>query len=170
MGSDVFQFLEPKQYMNDVLMDFYVNFKLDSDPAGHSIHYFNTIYSHALVDPDQKSNPTFRVKMLQVKRVPKDLFDRKAVLLPYNKDTHWSGIAWVNFHTMKDEIPKSKILIFDSLLNYHHHNKLLDEWKTHICNVYISLFNIPEDGKKKIRMRFNSVETIRCCKVCDSLL
>jgi Ulp1 family protease len=156
--------------MNDALMNFYVYFKLDSDPAGHSIHYFETSYSLALVDPNVESNPNYRIRMLQEKRVPEDLFDRKTIFLPYNERNHWSGLAWVNFHTMKDETPKSKILIFDSLKNYHNHVKVLDAWKTHIYSVYISKFNIPEDEKKKIRRRFNSVEIIRCCEVCDSLL
>ena len=169
MTSYDIRFLEPKEMMNDALMDFCVHFKVDSNPgAGQRIHYFDSMYSRALVEPDQKSS--LRVGKLKLEKVPKNLFNRKIILLPFYADTHWSGIAWVDFHTMKDEIPKSKILVFDSMKDYHKHTTLLDEWKTHICNFYLYSFNIPEDGKEKIRSRFNSVEIIRCCKVCDSLL
>ena len=131
--SDDYKCLESSEYLNDVIIDFYLQFiKKGMQEAFDNSHIFTTYFYKALSSPfnlkkrKDKDNVTPNTPDGVYDRVKNwtkkvDLFEKDYIVVPVNEKSHWYLIiicfpGSVNVKTeLEDTARRSSILVFDSL-------------------------------------------------------
>ncbi|KAK1417593.1 hypothetical protein QVD17_26723 [Tagetes erecta] len=165
-----FQLLQPEKFINDTVVDFYIEYLKKFKPADARVHFFNSFFFRKLADFDEKqsrsvdSKEAFQRVHKWTKKV--DIFQKDYIFIPVNFRLHWSLVIIchpgevVNF--TDDELELSVkvpcILHMDSIKGSHRgldpciKSYLWEEWKAR--NDYAS-----EDiSRKFMDLRFLQLE------------
>jgi asparagine synthase (glutamine-hydrolysing) len=119
--------LEPKEYLNDSLIDFWMRWILrrhdhgdNTNNSSNLMHIFSTHFYTSLVDNGAHGVTNWTAK----KNI--NIFEKKLLIIPINKTLHWSMVAVVNPRHIvamekpenagagRSDDPASFILFFDS--------------------------------------------------------
>uniref|UniRef100_A0A7S3V8R4 Ubiquitin-like protease family profile domain-containing protein n=1 Tax=Chaetoceros debilis TaxID=122233 RepID=A0A7S3V8R4_9STRA len=89
-GED-YERLEPYEFLNDSLIDFWMKWiSRKEDPKTTDIHIFTTQFFTRLEDDGPESVSSW------TKKKGIDIFTKKFIFIPVNKDIHWSLVVIVN--------------------------------------------------------------------------
>ncbi|KAL8188961.1 hypothetical protein R6Q57_029481 [Mikania cordata] len=142
-----FQLLQPEKFINDTIVDFYIEYLKKIKTAAAEVHFFNSFFFRKLVDFDDNQSRSFDSKgaFQRVRKWTKkvNIFEKDYIFVPINFRLHWSLIIIchpgevVNFRDNKLEISLKVpcILHMDSIKGSHrgleHCIKcyLSEEWK-----------------------------------------
>nr|XP_043624678.1 probable ubiquitin-like-specific protease 2B isoform X2 [Erigeron canadensis] len=154
ISKNDFQLLQPERFINDTIVDFYIEYLKKIKPADARVHFFNSFFFRKLADLDENQSKSFDAKAAfqQVRKWTKkvNLFQKDYIFIPINFRLHWSLIVIchpgeiVNF--TDDEIASSPkvpcILHMDSIKGSHRGLEsrfircyLLEEWKERYSDI-----------------------------------
>ncbi|XP_076954885.1 putative ubiquitin-like-specific protease 2B isoform X2 [Bidens hawaiensis] len=157
-----FQLLQPEKFLNDTIVDFYIEYLKKIKPAGARVHFFNSFFFRKLADFDdnQSRSIDFKEAFQRVRKWTKkvDIFQKDYIFIPVNFRLHWSLIIIchpgevMNFtdDEMANSLKVPCILHMDSIKGSHRGLEqcikcyLWEEWKER--NSHVSE-NIPAKFK-----------------------
>lgn len=165
-----FQLLQPEKFINDTIVDFYVEHLKKIKPADARVHFFNSFFFRKLADFDENRSQCIDAKgaFQRVRKWTKklNLFQMDYIFIPVNFRLHWSLIVIchpgevVNF--TDDELASSLkvpcILHLDSIKGSHRGLEkcircyLWEEWKERNNDAAEDIFT------KFMNLRFLRVE------------
>ncbi|KAI3803797.1 hypothetical protein L1987_31959 [Smallanthus sonchifolius] len=142
-----FELLQPEKFINDTIVDFYIEYLKKIKPADARVHFFNSFFFRKLADFDEKQSRSIDSKeaFQRVRKWTKkvNIFQKDYIFIPVNFRLHWSLIIIchpgevVNF--TDDELALSPkvpcILHMDSIKGSHRglehciKSYLWEEWK-----------------------------------------
>nr|GEU63609.1 probable ubiquitin-like-specific protease 2B isoform X1 [Tanacetum cinerariifolium] len=142
-----FQLLQPEKFINDTIVDFYVEHLKKIKPADARVHFFNSFFFRKLADFDENRSQSIDAKgaFQRVRKWTKKLniFQMDYIFIPVNFRLHWSLIVIchpgevVNFADDESEssLKVPCILHLDSIKGSHRGLEycircyLWEEWK-----------------------------------------
>ncbi|XP_076931061.1 putative ubiquitin-like-specific protease 2B [Bidens hawaiensis] len=91
-----FQLLQPEKFLNDTIVDFYIEYLKKIKPAEARVHFFNSFFFRKLADFDdnQSRSIDFKEAFQRVRKWTKkvDIFQKDYIFIPVNFRLHWSLI------------------------------------------------------------------------------
>ncbi|CAH1426158.1 unnamed protein product [Lactuca virosa] len=91
-----FQLLHPEKFINDTIVDFYIEYLKKINPADERVHFFNSFFFRKLADFDENQLQMFDAKesFQRVRKWTKkvDIFQKDYIFIPVNFRLHWSLI------------------------------------------------------------------------------
>ncbi|KAI3525543.1 hypothetical protein L1887_04402 [Cichorium endivia] len=142
-----FQLLDPEKFINDTIVDFYIEYLKRIKPGNERIHFFNSFFFRKLADFDENQFQMFDAKSAfqRVRKWTKkvNVFQKDYIIIPVNFRLHWSLIVIchpgevVNFKDEELEVSTKVpcILHMDSIKGSHRGLEncikcyLWEEWK-----------------------------------------
>ncbi|XP_071713900.1 probable ubiquitin-like-specific protease 2B isoform X2 [Rutidosis leptorrhynchoides] len=142
-----FQLLEPEKFINDTIVDFYIEYLKKIKPADARVHFFNSFFFRKLEDLDENRSQSFdaNAAFQRVRKWTKkvNVFQTDYIFIPVNFRLHWSLIVICHpgeITNFKDEelansLKVPCILHMDSIRGSHRgvetriKHYLFEEWK-----------------------------------------
>ncbi|XP_076932766.1 putative ubiquitin-like-specific protease 2B [Bidens hawaiensis] len=126
-----FQLLQPEKFLNDTIVDFYIEYLKKIKPAEARVHFFNSFFFRKLADFDdnQSRSIDFKEAFQRIRKWTKkvDIFQKDYIFIPVNFRLHWSLIIIchpgevMNFtdDEMENSLKVPCILHMDSIKGSH---------------------------------------------------
>lgn len=162
-----FQLLQPEKFINDTIVDFYIEYLKKIKPADARIHFFNSFFSRKLADFENQSEPFDAKAAFQ--RVRKwtmkvNIFQMDYIFIPVNFRLHWSLIVIchpgevVNFtdEEMENSLKVPCILHMDSIKGSH--RGLENRFKSYLCEEWKER---SRDSAEDISTKFMNLRFLR---------
>lgn len=142
-----FQLLLPEKFINDTIVDFYIEYLKMIKPADARVHFFNSFFFRKLEDLDENQSQSFdpEAAFQRVRKWTKkvNIFQKDYIFIPVNFRLHWSLIVVchpgevTNFadEELASSLKVPCILHMDSIRGSHRglesriKSYLLEEWK-----------------------------------------
>ncbi|KAL4584627.1 hypothetical protein LXL04_009232 [Taraxacum kok-saghyz] len=92
-----FELLLPEKFINDTIVDFYIEYLKKINPADERVHFFNSFFFRKLADFDENRLQKFDAKAAfqRVRKWTKkvNIFQKHYIFIPVNFRLHWSLIV-----------------------------------------------------------------------------
>jgi hypothetical protein len=141
-----FNRLEPGEYLNDVLIDFFIKYiqrELIPEDTRNNFHCFSSYFYSSL------TSPSIRKWTRNI-----NLFEKKFILVPINEHFHWK-LAIIHNPGNEDTEPshdRSCIILFDSLGMETPYSPIIEALRKYLTDEWFAQF-----GTRRVFNQFNTV-------------